>query len=467
MNIIGRHFEQTELRRIYESNTSEFVMIYGRRRVGKTYLIREFFKNKFDFCFTGMAKGTRKEQLLNFRAALSNYDEKVSQKTPDNWVEACSLLIELLEKSSSKRKVVFLDELPWIDTPKSDFLRALEHFWNTWASVRNDIVLIVCGSAASWLVKNIVRNHGGLHNRLTYKIKLNPFSLAECKSYMESQGIKWDYRTIAECYMILGGIPYYLKMLDKRLSLAQNIDRLFFVEAPLLEDEFDNLYASLFKKSEEYVKIIEVLAKKKSGYTREEILKQTKVSDGGSFTRRLEELEQCCFIRKYKSVGESKYLFQLIDFYSLFYFNFIKKGKVYDSENWIHFVGTPGYNAWLGLSFERLCLTHIKQVKVALGISGVSTQTYSYCSKSSQIDMIIERGDKVINLCEMKFVEDEFVITKSYSEKLNTKVADFRQSLKRQKPIYLTMITVKGVKQNEYSVNLVQNEVLLADLFKC
>lgn len=466
MEIIGRQIEQDELRRIYESQSSEFVMVYGRRRVGKTFLVREFFHNKFDFCFTGMANGSKKEQLMNFRVAISSYDESLAHTTPNTWTEAFGLLIKLLEKSSNSRKVVFLDELPWIDTPKSDFLRAFEHFWNAWASVRNDIVLVVCGSAASWLVKNIVRNHGGLHNRLTYKIKLNPFSLCETKSYLETLGIRWDERTIAECYMILGGIPYYLKMLDKRLSLAQNVDRLFFAEAPLLEDEFDNLYASLFKKSEEYVKIIEVLAKKKSGYTRDEILKLTKMADGGSFSRRLEELEQCCFIRKYKSVGDAKFVFQLIDFYSLFYFSFLKKGKTYDSDNWLHFMGSSGYNAWIGLSFERLCITHIKQIKEALGISGVSTQTYSYLSENAQIDMLIERGDNVINLCEMKFVEDKFVINKSYAEKLNTKISDFRQSLKRKKPIYLTMITSQGVKQNDYSMNLVQNEVVLSDLFK-
>ena len=465
MNIIGRDKERKELNRLYESSDSEFLMVYGRRRVGKTYLIRETFRDKFDFCLTGIANGTKKEQLLNFKTTMSKYDEILGRELPATWIEAFQMLISLLEKSKNRKKVVFLDELPWMDTTKSDFLKALEHFWNSWASTRTDVLLIVCGSAASWLVKNIVGNHGGLHNRLTYKMKLNPFNLHETKEYLNFLGIKWENRMIAECYMILGGIPYYIKMLDKRLSLAQNIDKLFFSESPLLEGEFENLYASLFKNSHEYVKIVEILARKKSGYTRNDILKLSGMKDGGSFSKRLEELEQCCFIRKYKSKGQSPVIYQLIDFFSLFHYNFIAKGKSFDSDSWMHFIGTPKYNTWCGLSFERLCITHLDQIKKALGISGVSTLSYTYYSDDAQIDLVIERGDKIINLCEMKFVDDKFNITKSYSEKLSNKIRDFKRCLKKSRGVYLTMITTQGIVKNEYSINLVQNEIILDDLF--
>ena len=465
MEIIGREYEQKELMKLYESEVSEFVMVYGRRRVGKTYLVRELFRDKFDFYLTGIANGTKKEQLLNFKTAISKCDESIGQESPATWMEAFQMLIALLEKSRHKKKLIFLDELPWMDTQKSDFLKALEHFWNSWAAARTDILLIVCGSAASWLVKNIVKNHGGLHNRITYKMKLNPFSLRETKEYLHSLGIKWENRMIAECYMILGGIPYYIKMLDKRLSLAQNIDKLFFSETPLLEGEFDNLYASLFKNSAEYVKIVEVLARKKSGYTRDDILQLSGMKDGGSFSKRMEELEQCCFIRKYKAKGESSVIYQLIDFFSIFHYNFIAKGKNFDSDTWLHFTGTPRYNTWCGLSFERLCITHLPQIKKALGISGVSTQSYTYYSGDAQVDLVIERGDKIINLCEMKFVDDKFNITKAYSEKLSNKVRDFKRSVRKARGIYLTMITTQGIVKNGYSINLVQNEVLLDDLF--
>lgn len=444
-----------------ESPTSEFVMVYGRRRVGKTYLIREYFANNFAFYATGIAQGSLQEQLMNFKMTLAAADPSLSIANIRNWFEAFDALKRLLEKSKFRRKVVFLDELPWMDTPRSNFIKALEHFWNTWASARNDVILIVCGSAASWMVKNIVKNHGGLHNRLTCKIKLNPFTLAECKSYLHSLGIRWENRMIVECYMILGGIPYYLRMLDKRLSLAQNVDRLFFSDSALLQDEFVNLYASLFKNSSEYVRIIEVLAKKKAGFTREEIRLQLKLNDGGGFTRRLEELEQCGFIRKYKSAGEVPAMYQLVDFYSLFYFQFQKKGRNYDTDTWMHLTGTPAYYNWCGLSFEKLCLVHLPQIKQALGISGVSTNSFVYYSKEAQIDLVIERGDNVVNLCEMKFADDEYVITKAYSEKLKQKVAALRTLYKYRKTIQLTLIASNGVKRNEYFYSLVQRDLSL------
>ncbi|MBQ9363648.1 MAG: AAA family ATPase [Bacteroidaceae bacterium] len=465
MNVIGRKSEKDALQRLYESPKSEFLMVYGRRRVGKTYLIREVFKDKFDFYLTGIAQGNRQEQLSNFRSAMFAVNESLGMKAPANWFEAFGQLVQLLEHSRKARKVVFLDELPWIDTPKSDFVKALEHFWNSWASARTDILLIVCGSAASWLVKNIVRNHGGLHNRLTYRMKISPFCLSECRQFLHSKGIRWENRMVAECYMVMGGIPYYLSLLDRGLSLAQNIDRLFFAEAPLLEDEFQNLYASLFHHSEEYIRIVEALSRKKAGFTREEILNLTKVSDGGGLTRRLEELEQCGFIRKYRAVGGVSALYQLVDFYSLFYFNFIKKGPTFDTDNWMHLTTTPTYNTWCGLSFERLCLAHLPQIKAALGISGVSTNTYSFYSREAQIDMVIERGDQLINVCEMKFTDMPFVITKSYVDKLKQKVQAFSQTLKKRRSVQLVIISSAGLCPNDYSVNLVQKTISLEDLF--
>ena len=465
MNVIGRKTEINELDRIMESTSSEFVMVYGRRRVGKTYLIREYFANRFSFYATGIAQGTLQEQLMNFKLTLSATDASIANSNIRNWFEAFGSLSRHLEKSKERKKVVFLDELPWMDTPRSNFIKALEHFWNTWASARNDIILIVCGSAASWMMKNIVKNHGGLHNRLTCKIKLNPFTLAECKEYLHSLGIRWENRMIAECYMVLGGIPYYLKMLDKRLSLAQNIDRLFFADSALFEDEFSNLYASLFRNSAEYVRIVEVLAKKKSGYTREEMLTQLKLNDGGGFTRRLEELEQCGFIRKYHSAGDVSAVYQLIDFYSLFYFQFLKKGRSYDTDTWMHLAGTPAYHNWCGLSFEKLCLVHLPQLKQASGISGIRTNSYAYYGKEAQIDLVIERGDNVVNLCEMKYTEDEFVITKAYAEKLHQKQAALRKYIKRKKSIQMTLISANGVKRNEYFYNLIQQDFTLDILF--
>lgn len=467
MEIIGREREIAELTRLRDSNVSEFVLIYGRRRVGKTYLVREFFHDGFDFYITGIAHGTRAEQLMNFGAAMREYDQQgISQPSPANWYEAFDQLKQLLVKSRSKRKVIFLDELPWMVTPKSEFVKALELFWNAWASARADILLLVCGSAASWMVKNIVRNHGGLHNRITFKIKLKPFTLHETQLYLESLRFHWSQQMMAECYMILGGIPYYLKMLDPRYSLAQNVDELFFNESAILDDEFENLFASLFNNSTDYVKIVEALAQKKSGYTREELLAKTRFTDGGSFTRKLEELEQCGFIRKYRSTGGGRNVFQLMDFYCLFHENFIKRGPHFDTDRWKNLMNTPQYNTWCGLSFEHLCMLHLPQIKQKLGIQGVSTSTYTLHHKEARVDMVIERGDNIVNLCEMKYSDDLFEIDKKYAESLKNKRSVLRTMLKSKQSVSIVMITANGLKQNKYSSELIQNEITLSDLFK-
>lgn len=464
MNIVGRKEEMKELQRIYDSGSSEFVVVYGRRRVGKTYLIREFFHDDFVFYATGVARGNRTEQLAQFNSSLARYGDSEDQTAPENWFLAFGRLEKLVAKSRKQRKVIFLDELPWMDTPKSDFVKALEMFWNVWASARNDIVLIVCGSAASWMVGNVIRNRGGLHNRLTCKLKLNPFTLSETKEYLLSQKIKWDNLSIAECYMILGGIPYYLHLLDKSRSLAQNIDRLFFSESALLEDEFDNLYNSLFAKSEEYVRIVEALAKKKSGFSRDEIVARSGLSNGGGLTRKLDALEQCGFIRKYKAFGEVSYTFQLIDFFTLFYFQFVKGRNTVDSDTWQHLVATNSYKTWRGLAFEKLCFAHLPKIKSVLGISGVLTNTCSYYSSQAQVDMIIERADRAVTVCEMKCSDEPYALTKVEYEKIANRLSVLREYYKR-KNIFFAMITSFGLVRNSYAINYVQNEIILDDLF--
>ena len=464
MQIVGRIEEIKELQRIYDSASSEFVVVYGRRRVGKTFLVREFFQDNFVYYATGVARGSRKEQLAHFHNRLIRYGSPDEQAMPSNWFEAFERLETLVGKSKKKRKVVFLDELPWMDTQKSEFLKALELFWNEWASARNDVVLVVCGSAASWMVSKVINNHGGLHNRLTGKMKLLPFTLSETKEYLESQKFKWDKMSIAECYMILGGIPYYLHLLDKSRSLAQNVDRLFFAESALLADEFDNLYNSLFTKSEDYVRIVETLSKKKSGFTRDEIAKGSKLSNGGGLTRKLVALEQCGFIRKYKTIGEVPYLYQLSDCFTLFYFQFLKNGSYSDHETWMHLLTTSTCTSWRGLAFERLCFLHLQQIKQKLGISGILTKTCSYYSGQAQVDMIIDRADRAVTVCEMKFSERPYIITKSEWNKIVIRLNEVQRYFKR-KTLFFAMVTSNGVAKNKYSINYVQQEITLDDLF--
>lgn len=464
MQLIGRKREIEELTRLKESAQAEFVALYGRRRVGKTWLVRSFFRDNFTFYSTGIARGNRLEQLRNFYKSICSYS-KTAPKQPVDWYEAFDLLKDVIKRSRQRKKVVFLDELPWMDTQKSEFLKALDLFWNSWGSMQNSLLFIVCGSAASWMVKNIITSKGGLHNRLTCHLHLSPFTLAETRQYLHSQGVRWNEDLIAECYMIMGGIPYYLHLLDKSLSLAQNIDRLFFAKNALLKTEFDNLYKSLFRKSEDYVKIISALGKKRSGHTRDDIANATGLTNGGGMTRRLDELEQCGFIRRYKPVNGRSPLFQLVDFYSLFYLQFINGTRHFDREAWLHLQATPRYNTWLGLSFERLCFAHVHAIHKALGITGVATKTYPMQTANAHMDMVIERADKVVSLCEMKYTAKSYSITKQEADKLRNRVEELKGCFSTQKQVLVTLVSNCNSKKNAYYNSLIANNIILKDLF--
>ena len=465
MQIIGRKREIKELTRLKESKQAEFVALYGRRRVGKTWLVRSFFHDQFTFYATGIARGSRQEQLQNFYKSICSYSKSNPQQ-PKDWYETFDLLKDVIKRSRQRRKVVFLDELPWMDTQKSEFQKAIDLFWNSWGCMQKNLLLIVCGSAASWMVKNIIRNKGGLHNRLTCHLHLNPFTLAETKTYLYSQGIRWNNDMIAECYMIMGGIPYYLHLLDSSLSLAQNIDRLFFAPNALLKNEFSNLYESLFKKSEDYVKIISALSKKSSGYTRDDIVKATGLTNGGGLTRRLDELEQCNFICRYSPIKGKTPIYQLSDFYSLFYFQFINKMRHFDRDAWLHLQATPRHSTWLGLSFEKICFAHVYSIQKALGITGIATKTYPLLTPNAQMDMVIERADKVITLCEMKYTTQPYFVTKQEAEKLHHRAEELSSYFHTQKQVLITLVSNRLPRRNSYYNSLITSNIILSDLFE-
>ena len=467
MEIIGRKNEINELQLVLESEEPEFVVVYGRRRVGKTYLVNQFFDNRFVFKVTGVAeRNAKKKQLANFGESLRRYGSPLCPD-PDSWTEAFAGLRMLLENTRTKgKKVVFIDELPYMYTKRCDLVSALEHFWNDWGSTQPDLLLIVCGSATSWIVKNIVNNKGGLHNRLTRKIYLRPFSLSETRLYLRSRGIVMDDKDILETYMVMGGIPYYLRMIEKGKSLAQNIDELFFIRKGRLDGEFDNLYSALYEESENYVKVVRAISKLAQGVSRAEIARQTGIQDGGGLTTVLNDLDQCDIIRSYSAYGKKKkgILYQLTDFYSFFYFKFIEKHTPSEKGYWKYQLNTPAHNAWAGYAFEQLCLYHYPQIEKALGISGVQTSVSSWHSGSAQIDLVIDRADRIINLCEMKFWNGEYTITKKYADELRNKMSSFSAELVGRKALHLVMVTTYGTRKNEY-YNLVQNEVTMEDLF--
>ena len=472
--IIGRKTEQKELLEAANSEYSKFVAVYGRRRVGKTFLIRETFNYSFTFQHIGLAHGKMKDQLLSFRASIQAASGKKYNQFK-NWYEAFFALEEWLGTLPEGKKIVFLDELPWMDTPRSNFISGLEHFWNSWASARKDVLLIVCGSATSWIVNKLINNHGGLHNRLTNKILLHPFTLFECEQYSEVNKLGLSRYQIVENYMIMGGIPFYWSLLKRELSLAQNIDNLFFnQDVDGLTHEYEQLYASLFNNPEPYMQIITALSKKKKGLTRDEIVKYSGIPTGGDLSRFLNELEWCGFIRKYTIIGKRSKdaIYQLIDNFTLFYFQFMQGNKNNDSHFWSNNIGSSLYRAWSGLAYERVCLQHISQIRASLGISGVLSNVYSWRTEGdenkgidkTQIDLIIDRNDGVINLCEMKFSEQEYAITDDEEMKLRRRRGNFMEATKTRKTVHITLITPFGLKPNSHSA-IAQNEISIHDLF--
>jgi uncharacterized protein len=470
--MVGRKEELSILKSLEQADESSFVAVYGRRRVGKTYLIRHAFEDKFTFYITGIGNIGLEAQLTNFYAGLiRTFPWIEDKKMPDNWFFMFQLLITALENCDDVQKVLFFDELPWLDEPKADFIPALEHFWNSWASARRDVILIVCGSAASWMVNNLINNRGGLHNRVTHRIRLDPFTLNECEAFLRQKKATYDRYQIVQLYMALGGIPFYLKAVNTGKSVAQNINDLCFSKKGILRLEFDNLYASLFKNAEKHIRIIETLAKKAKGMERTELLKNAKLTDGGSASKMLKELEESSFIQKYPAFGKSNryVLYQLTDFYSLFYLKFIKNNSDLDKDFWLNALDNPEIRAWTGYAFEQVCLMHLDQIKQALGISGIQTRSSAWIGESNgqkaQVDLVIDRRDQVINLCEMKFSIHPFEIDKRYSEELQNKIGVFKTATKTQKAIFLTLITTFGLHLNSRASGLVQNELTMDVLF--
>lgn len=471
--IIGRAEELATLQSIQEEDKSAFVAVYGRRRVGKTFLVRSFYGGQFTFYMTGIAHVETPSQLANFHAALVRYFPECEDNHPaKDWFQAFQQLLTVLETSApSGKKVLFFDELPWLDTPDSLFIPALEHFWNSWASARTDIVLVVCGSAASWMINELINNTGGLYNRVTHPIQLEPFTLAECKAFFMSKSAKFDHYQLLQLYMVFGGIPFYLDFIDLRKSATQNINDLCFKPKGKLRNEFDKLYATLFKKADKHIAIVEALAKKAKGLERASLLKAAKLPNGGTASTVLKELEESNFIRKYNAFGKAKNnaVYQLTDFYSLFYLKFIKKNSNIDENYWINGIDTPEIRAWSGYAFEQVCLMHLPQIKTALGISSVQTQSSAWVGVSgtekAQIDLVIDRRDQVINLCEMKFSIKPFTIEKEYAENLRKKMDVFREATQTNKALWLTFITTNGLTPNAYAQSLVHQSVAMDALF--
>ncbi|MBQ9031137.1 MAG: AAA family ATPase [Parasporobacterium sp.] len=483
--IIGREKEQKKLRNLYENGNAEFVAVYGRRRVGKTYLVDELFHDRITFRHAGLSPigigvdengkdHHMKGQLEHFyRSLLMQGMEECSP--PISWLEAFYLLERFLisKDDNGKRQLIFLDEIQWMDTPKAGFMTGLEAFWNSFACHRHNIMLIVCGSSTSWILDKLINNHGGLYGRLTYQIELQPFNLYECEQFFLSKGFSLSRYDIAQAYMAVGGIPYYLNYFDKALSIPKNIQAMFFDRSAPLKDEFNRLFSSLFTNPEVMKSLVIALNSKKRGLTRSELLNKTGITDSGSFSRQLKALESGAFILKYDSFGNGKResFYKLADPFCIFYLRFVSDSSSRKKKEWINVADSQAVVTWSGLAFENVCFNHIKQIKAALGISGVSTYESLWSKKGTddtegaQIDLIIERKDNVVNMCEVKFYSDEFIADKNCHFSLVRKERLLREILPKKVSIHNTLITTFGLKHIEYFGDFV-NTITMEDLFR-
>lgn len=474
--IIGRKREIQELNDLYNSSKPEFVVVYGRRRIGKTFLVRELFSDRFAFYHTGLSpaeldSGTLKsQQLQSFHSSLVRYGDRHTS-VPENWLDAFDRLIQLLEGKKDTRQIVFLDELPWMDTERSGFITALEHFWNGWAAGNPRVMLIVCGSSTSWINDRLINNHGGLYGRLTAEIKLCPFTLGECEEYFKQAGLVIDRYDQLQCYMVFGGIPYYLALLRRGESVAQNIDRLFFSPTGVLRVEFDRLFASLFTNVEDCKRIVTLLSTKRIGFTRKEIAEKTGLPYGGGLTTTLRTLIVSDFVSTYVNYDHSNRhtYYRLSDLFCMFYLSFLANHRSSNATFWQNNMVSPALNAWRGFSFEMVVFGHIPQIKQALNIGAVQTEVSPWHSDKvtdgAQIDMVIERADRVVNLCEMKFCSDDFKVDAATDKDLRHKLAVFAEETKTRYSLHYTLITTYGLSRSPYQGRF-QSVITMDDLFR-
>jgi len=471
---IGRRKEIEILQKAVKSKGAEMVSVIGRRRIGKTFLIKNVYKDDIVFELTGTRNAPLKEQLQNFTFSLQLASgNNTSVKPPANWMEAFFMLINYLkELPTDKKLVVFLDELPWLSTHRSGFLRGLSFFWNSWA-VNQNIVVVICGSAASWMIQKVVNDKGGLHNRITKRIHLQPFTLSETEEFLQSRAIKLNRYHLIQLYMSMGGIPHYLKEVESGKSATQNIEDICFSNTGLLKDEFANLYGALFDHSDNHISIVRTLAKRKSGMTRNDLIQAAKLPNGGSITKVLDELKQSGFIDVYLPFGKKSKdrLYRLTDEYSIFYLQFIEKNVHEKDDVWKRLSQTQAYKTWCGYAFENICLKHISEIKSALHIGGVYSVSSTFYKKGTkkeagtQIDLLLDRNDQIINLFEIKFYNKEFSISKAYAQTLRSKMDIFEETTKTRKHLFLTLITTFGIAQNEHSLGLVDQVLTIDDFF--
>ena len=473
--LIGRQEEQEILLKTLTSRESEMVAVFGRRRVGKTFLIKQVYQEHIVFEMTGLQNGNTKEQLQNFSIQLATFSKSlVPVKQPTNWLDAFFMLSQFIDNqpNTDKKRVIFLDELPWMAGAKSGFIMGLGWFWNSWAE-RQNVIVVICGSATSWMIQKVVNDRGGLHNRITKQIFLKSFTLRETEIYLNSRNIFFNHYQITQIYMAVGGIPHYLKAIEAGKSAVQNVNDICFSQNGLLRDEFTRLYAALFTNSDNHVAVVRALAMSRQGLSRPAIIKNSELPEGGNSSKILEELEQSGFVTSYYPFDKLKkdMLYRLTDEYSLFYLRFIERHKDEGNDTWQSLSQTQTAKIWAGYAYENTCLKHLPQIKKALGISGIYTQSSTFFQKGNdekkgaQIDLLLDRNDQIINLFEIKFYNTEFTLTEADARTLRNQMRVFKEKTGTKKYLIMSLITTFGLQHNKHSLGLIEQALTMDDLF--
>ena len=469
LELIGRDREQRDLRQLIDDKSPQLIGVYGRRRVGKTFLVRAVFDQP-DITFieiTGQKGKPLAQQLRNFSDALTTaFRLPVPVVIPTSWREAFSLLTTLLSEQPGK-KVIFFDELPWLATKRSGMLQELDYFWNTKWSRLESLVVVLCGSAASWMLEKLINAKGGLHNRLTKIVPLKPFSLHTTEQFLTQRKIRLDRSQLLDLYFCTGGIPFYLSLLPTHSSAAKLVQQLAFEESGRLFTEFDVLLQSLFDDSEAHKVILSLLANKRYGLTRKELQSLSGLSGGGALSKPLDELSASGFIQRlvpFEGTTRNAY-YQLTDEYTLFYHRWIaplrSRAGVIPDGYWLHEFGSQAYSAWAGLTLEVVCMKHINEMLRALGISGMkvlpstwrcvpsTAESETRKSSGAQIDIVLDRADRVINLCEIKYRRDPLKITTNLEKKLLEKQSIFLEQTRTNRTVRNILFCSGGFREGE------------------
>jgi uncharacterized protein len=472
MDFIGRKEELAQINKLIKSSKSELCAVLGRRRIGKTYFIEHAIKDNLFFKFSGKYEAPILIQLERFSYEIHMQLNLLHLPVLKSWFDAFNLLKKELQSSRKrKKKVIFLDEFPWMSTKNSYFIAAFSDFW-AWAVLQKNIVVIICGSAGSWMIKNIFKNRGSLYNRVTSRIHLSPFTLEEVTLFLKAKRIDYNTSTIIKLYMLMGGTPFYLDQLDTGESLDQAIDRLFFRKNAVLKLEFNELFVSLFGSSSAYEQIVKILSDNTYGLDRNTIVKLSKMTSGGRLSNIIEELETAGFITSYVPYGKNKRntIYKLTDPYVLFYLKYVQKTVINSKNIWHYLTNTPSWHAWSGLAFENLCMIHISEIKKQLGISGVFSNESLWWHKGNetmngaQIDLLIDRADNIINICEIKYTSDRFIVDKKYDSNLQNKISSFKHFSKTRKSIFVTFITVNGIIENKFTLDYLKHQVIIGEI---